>query len=36
VFPVDRPPLWDGRAGERCAREIVDFLARSEAGTWPT
>jgi UDP-N-acetylglucosamine 2-epimerase (non-hydrolysing) len=35
-FPVDRPPLWDGRAGERCAREIVDFLARSEAGTWPT
>jgi UDP-N-acetylglucosamine 2-epimerase (non-hydrolysing) len=22
------PPLWDGRAGERIGREIVDFLAR--------
>lgn len=24
--PARRPPLWDGRAGERCADEIVQFL----------
>ena len=26
VFPVQRPPLWDGFAGERCADAIVAFL----------
>ena len=26
AFPVDRPPLWDGRAGERCARELVSWI----------
>jgi UDP-N-acetylglucosamine 2-epimerase (non-hydrolysing) len=30
-FPVDRPPLWDGRAGERCADAILDFVARRAA-----
>jgi UDP-N-acetylglucosamine 2-epimerase (non-hydrolysing) len=36
TFPPDRPPLWDGRAGERSAAAIVEFLERREAGTWPT
>ncbi len=27
-FPTERPPLWDGRAGERCAREILALVAR--------
>ncbi|MBS3941897.1 MAG: UDP-N-acetylglucosamine 2-epimerase (non-hydrolyzing) [Actinobacteria bacterium] len=27
-FPTDRPPFWDGRAGQRCATEIVAFLDR--------
>ncbi|MEX2505191.1 MAG: UDP-N-acetylglucosamine 2-epimerase (non-hydrolyzing) [Egicoccus sp.] len=27
-FPTDRPPFWDGRAGQRCAAEIVAFLDR--------
>ena len=31
TFPVDRPPLWDGRAGERCAEAILDFVARRAA-----
>lgn len=35
TFPSERPPLWDGRAGERCAAEILDFLNHREAGTWP-
>ena len=35
TFPVDRPPFWDGNAGVRCAREIVDFLDRVEDGSWP-
>jgi UDP-N-acetylglucosamine 2-epimerase (non-hydrolysing) len=26
LSPTRRPPLWDGRAGERCADEIVNFL----------
>lgn len=26
VFPIDRPPLWDGHAGRRAADEIVRFL----------
>lgn len=30
-FPVDRPPLWDGRAGERCADAILDFVAHRAA-----
>jgi UDP-N-acetylglucosamine 2-epimerase (non-hydrolysing) len=33
TFPVDRPPLWDGRAGERAAEAIVAFLARDGATT---
>lgn len=34
VFPAERPELWDGRAGERCADEIVGFLdARAEVQT---
>lgn len=31
VFPVERPPLWDGFAGERCARAIEELLADREA-----
>jgi UDP-N-acetylglucosamine 2-epimerase (non-hydrolysing) len=27
--PADGPPLWDGRAGVRCADEILRFLATS-------
>lgn len=27
-FPEQRPPLWDGHAGERCADAIVELLAR--------
>lgn len=26
VFPIDRPPLWDGQAGRRAAGEIARFL----------
>jgi UDP-N-acetylglucosamine 2-epimerase (non-hydrolysing) len=28
-FPAERPPLWDGRAGERIAAVIEGWLARS-------
>ncbi|MEX1178966.1 MAG: UDP-N-acetylglucosamine 2-epimerase (non-hydrolyzing) [Nitriliruptor sp.] len=35
AFPQDRPPLWDGRAGQRCAAAIIEMLERVEAGTWP-
>ena len=28
-FPVDRPPLWDGEAGRRCADAITELLGRS-------
>jgi UDP-N-acetylglucosamine 2-epimerase (non-hydrolysing) len=28
VVSTLRPPLWDGRAGERCADEIMQFVAR--------
>lgn len=26
-FPTERPPLWDGRAGQRCAAAILELLA---------
>lgn len=32
TFPTQRPPLWDGRAGERAAAEIIGLLAEVEAG----
>jgi UDP-N-acetylglucosamine 2-epimerase (non-hydrolysing) len=28
LFPTERPPLWDGKAGVRCAHEITSLLAR--------
>lgn len=30
--PTQRPPLWDGAAGERCADEIVALIERSSEG----
>jgi len=27
VFPADRPPLWDGRAGERIATAVLDLVS---------
>jgi UDP-N-acetylglucosamine 2-epimerase len=29
TFPVERPPLWDGNAGPRCADAILELVART-------
>lgn len=31
AFPSERPPLWDGRAGERCADAILELLGGLDA-----
>ncbi len=33
TFPTERPPLWDGRAGERSAAAILELLD-DLAGSW--
>ena len=33
VFPAERPPLWDGFAGERCADAILELLGELDEAT---